>query len=414
MSGEVVRQAKEEKADRLTRRDWILLPGLGLLTIVIVAGSTELIARQVYYSQGGADDCLVLNDPSTGVRGIPNSVCRQKIPEGRLMEYRFNNCGHRAGMECGPKPSSTYRIVMTGTSFAMGLGVPREQTFAALLPVELSERTGRKVELYNESISLESPHAIALNFDAVLAAKPDMILWILTYWDVKNVSLVLPRDEIYEESPEGSEVTPAAAGAAPVSSPAPGSATSILTTVRNLWHDMQSNVLLNHLMFEYGSQSQYLKRCRIWSDDAQYLGATPSKVRLLHLKEFDGYAASIAARAKAAGVQFVAGFVPKRPQAALIANGIWPADIDPFSLDNELRSIVVSHGGTWLDTLSDFRAIPNAELGYFPVDGHPNPEGHAMISRLLARQLTGGAIPALAVATLKTAAEPTPAAQSGK
>jgi hypothetical protein len=37
-----------QKETRLPRRDWILLPVLGLLTICLLAASSELIARRVF------------------------------------------------------------------------------------------------------------------------------------------------------------------------------------------------------------------------------------------------------------------------------------------------------------------------------------------------------------------------------
>jgi hypothetical protein len=77
--------------------------------------------------------------------------------------------------------------------------------------------------------------------------------------------------------------------------------------------------------------------------------------------------------------------------------GNWPVNIDPFSLDNELRSIVVSHGGTYIDVLPAYRDIPDAEMGYFPVDGHLNSLGNSTMSELLAKELTSGAVPALKV-----------------
>ena len=93
-------------------------------------------------------------------------------------------------MECGPKPPGTFRIVMIGTSFAIGMRVPREQTFAALLPVELSRRTGLKVQLYNEAIPFKLPDTIAAHFDEALEAKPDMILWALNSSDIHTQSQV--------------------------------------------------------------------------------------------------------------------------------------------------------------------------------------------------------------------------------
>jgi hypothetical protein len=73
----------------------------------------------------------------------------------------------------------------------------------------------------------------------------------------------------------------------------------------------------------------------------------------------------------------------------------WPEGYDPYRLGNEIRSIVVSKGGTYVDILRAYRNIPNPEQGYFPVDGHANADGHALISHLLADALTDGAVPIL-------------------
>lgn len=180
----------------LPRRDWVLLPFIGILTISILAASTELIARFAFPSTAASPlDCLILDDPTTGVRAIPNTVCRSKAGETELIEYRFNSCGHRAGMECGPKSAGTYRIVMVGSSFGEGIGVRVDQTYASLLPRLLSQRTGRKIELYNEAVQLGSPRTIDIQFEKALAAQPDLVLWTLTPWEFDNVDLAtfVPR-----------------------------------------------------------------------------------------------------------------------------------------------------------------------------------------------------------------------------
>jgi hypothetical protein len=75
--------------------------------------------------------------------------------------------------------------------------------------------------------------------------------------------------------------------------------------------------------------------------------------------------------------------------------GQWPAGCDPYKLDDDLRSIVLSRGAIYIDIFPGFRTIPNAEELYLPVDGHPNAAGHAVISSLLADQLSSGVIPSL-------------------
>ena len=135
------------------RRDWILLPGLALLTVCLMAVSAELLSRQFFpVTQGGFQNCFKTNDPTGDAAVRPNSVCWEQTAESTLKaEYRFNSRGHRAGGELNPKPPGTYRIVLIGSSLTQGLFVPREKTFAALLPEELSMETGRKIEVYNEA-----------------------------------------------------------------------------------------------------------------------------------------------------------------------------------------------------------------------------------------------------------------------
>ena len=88
----------------------------------------------------------------------------------------------------------------------------------------------------------------------------------------------------------------------------------------------------------------------------------------------------------------------------MISRGEWGAEFDPFKLDNELRSIIKSHGGMYIDILPYFRKIPNPEQDHYPVEGHLNASGHALIARLLAKEITS-AVPALSVSARSQAAQ---------
>ena len=198
MIEEGLKGADRATEERLPRRDWILLPCVFFGTAILLVGGAELAARLIFtQSMTGTEHCVVLNDPTTGARGIPNSVCYEKAPETPNIELKFNSCGHRAGMECGPKPARIYRIVMTGSSLPMGERVQQQESFAALLPAALSQKTGRAVELYNESMFWGYTHSVTLRFKDVLAARPDLILWVITPGDVERSALVLPTtDEV--------------------------------------------------------------------------------------------------------------------------------------------------------------------------------------------------------------------------
>jgi hypothetical protein len=286
---------------------------------------------------------------------------------------------------------------MVGSSLGMGLGVPEEQTFGALLPKELSRRTGNKVELYNESCTWEVPHIVDMRFNEVLVAKPDMILWVITSWDIENASLVLPDDyssQVVEKNPSAPNEPAGVAARFWHRINSVFDARSLRDAIRDRSNQAQTIILLRHYLWQ--SQSLYMQDS-LRGLGANYLMAEPSAQWQSHLHQFDSYAAEIESKARAEGVPLVAVLIPERPHAAMISTREWPAGFDPYKMDNELRTIVVNHGGTYIDILPDYRNIPNPAQGYLPVDGHPNAEGHAMISRMLAEELTNGAIPALRV-----------------
>jgi hypothetical protein len=400
---------------KLPRRDWILLPALSLLTMVFLAVSAVLLASWLFpSSEAGLKTCFAKADPSGQAPARPNTVCSERTVESKFVaEYRFNSCGHRAGMECGPKPPGTYRIVMIGSSMAMGLFVPRQMTFAALLPPELSRRTGRKIEIYNEATGGEfrgGPFPVRdspLHFNQVLSADPDMILWIVTPTDIENMSFEDPA------APPPAPVQQAPAPQAPVhQAPAPGNPLAaawnklklaiasgrVEDRLRFLWDQTTASVMLKHFLLETESQDQYVKSYLQNEDDAGFLKAQPDAKWQRLLGTFQKYAAQFEAQASAAGVPFVAVLVPNRAQAAMLSEGEWPAGYDPYKLDDEVRAVIVSHGGFYVDILPDYRTIPNPEQNYFPVDGHPDADGNRILSGFLAKELTGGAVPALRAA----------------
>jgi hypothetical protein len=381
--------AKEEP---LPRRDWIILPLISILTIVLVLGSTEWISRRIFAaSKTGYERCMVLDDPKTGARGIPNSVCWEKAPEGPWIEYQFNSCGHRASMECGPKPAGTYRIVLIGSSVPLGQRVQRDDSFAALLPEELTHLTGHPVELYNEAMGFSFSHSTTLRFKEVLAAQPDLVLWVVTPLDVSRGTEVVP-----ERNPD-SEVRLNFVTRNWRRVKAAFASNSIETGAAELFSDTKTAYMLQHYLYE--SQSEALDSFLRGPDvEAGYLRVEPSAAWQGFLSQFQSDAQDIGRQAKAAGIPVAVTLVPGRAQTAMISLGAWPTAFDPYKLNEELRSIVVNAGGRYIDILPDFRNVPNPERLYFPVDGHPNVQGNAAISLMLAKGLATGTVPELRAA----------------
>ena len=176
---------------------WFLPAVTGVLTGALLLVGMEFTSRNVYSrSTSTLLDCLVLRDPSTGVRGIPNCKCSEKWEETGVADYRLNECGDRTDLPCGPKKPGTYRIALLGSSIAAGLRVSQDATFAALLPAQLSAQMSRKVEVYNLAMRTETPHVVDMRIDRALAQKPDLLLWVVNPYDVGH------PDEVITDAPK--------------------------------------------------------------------------------------------------------------------------------------------------------------------------------------------------------------------
>jgi hypothetical protein len=342
-------------------------------------------------------DCLMDRGPISGIRAVPDSVCHGSLWESNMVEYRFNHCGDRDDKECYQKPAGTYRIVVLGTSTALGWSVQREQSFVAILPKEIERRTGRNVDVYNESMMFQSPTNILDRFDEILSAKPNMILW--TYPPIQPLNSSAEMRDAGVLSPTEEEDTEGILPTVVQRTEVAFARQSIPHAVHDLLmqlEDSRIQFMIRHYLNQ--SQTKYLSSY-LNGEEAGFLKTESFAGEENKLQGFEDSVAKIASRSKAAGVPLVVVMLPFRAQIAMIAMRDWPAGYDPYRLDNEMRAIVERHGATYISILSDYQKVANPEKAYFPVDGHPMPEGHAMLAKLLAKELTSGSVPSLTVTT---------------
>ena len=375
----------------ISRRDWMVLPLVGILSIVIAGGVLEVVARTVYNESPWAKDCLDVNPVTTMVRGKSNSVCVEKMRESNWVEYRFNDRGHRSDTPYKSKQPGTYRIVLIGSSLAEGWTVPLKQSYASLLPAMLSRDAKKKVEVYDEGIESGSALNTYLRFNEGLAAEPDLILWAVTPWDVLN------------SKPVRSVVTSGAMQHGSAASKSKASQLWVKLTrkrdfVGALSGHLTSFFMLQHLLYE--SRSIYLAHSITGRDEyTPSLEMTPSGIWKDKLALLDGYIAGMEEQAKAAGVPFVVMALPRHAQAVMIASQSWPPGLNPYSFGDQVKAIVEKHGGVYIDVLHDFKNLPDIHAGFYPVDQHLNARGQAMFASVIEKGLTSGEVPALTAAS---------------
>ncbi len=331
----------------LWKRDWILLPALSLFTICLLAGSSELVSRWLYpASQVGFENCFATDDPVGDAPVKPNSVCWEQTPESSTkVEYRFNREGDRAGVELEPKTRDTFRIVLMGSSLTQGLFVPRERTFAALLPIELTKIVGRTVEVYNEATGGKfrggpfPTRSSTKRLKEVLAAQPDLILWVITPTDVLNSEPAVSL----QSAPQAAETITSRSTLKRLADFL--TQRTVAARLRSHWEETRTSIVLKHWLISSESQSEYIRSYLANGDNASFLEAAPDAKWQTHLDAFGGEADKITGLAKSAGCSFGRSVRAKSCSGGNDIERRLAGRLRPIQAGTRICARIVSHGG---------------------------------------------------------------------
>jgi hypothetical protein len=225
--------------------------------------------------------------------------------------------------------------------------VPYEDTFAALLPTELSQATGRKVDMQN--LPTGSPYFTHREFQDALALKPDTILWVLTSNDMNSV----------------------------ISFRFPTRAPSLLDRIRK---NLRSPILLENLMLQSPAQTvmQYAK-----GTVNESVMVNPSSAWQAQLKELDAMIGDLAVQAEGNGAKLVLAYIPERPVAIMLTMHEHPAGMDPWKPGRDVEAMARRHGATYVDLESALSRFTAPGTLYYPVEGHLNAKGQAFFAPYL-------------------------------
>ncbi len=354
--------------ERLPRRDWVLLPAIGLATIFLMAAIPELIARNVFYKQE-ADACLA-PDPVLGHRALPNCDSRYKPAEAPWIANHYNECGYRTNESCGPKPDGTFRIALVGASTSLGYLVAYPESFAVRVGKSLSERCGRAVEGQNLGGLDYQWGRVEARMDEAIGLKPDLVLMVLTPYD-----LLQPTHQDTAAAPPKSLRV------------------RIQDTVRSWIQGSGSWGAILH--YRARLPDVYLKAYLREPDRSGYMRQPFSPAWQARIDDTDHLLGSLAGKAGAAKVPLTLIYVPFMVQAVLEQHASSYPDTSPLALDDALGRIAARYGISYVDMEAALQHVRDLSPLFYPVDDHITGAGSAILARQLDHQILAAHYPGL-------------------
>jgi len=358
----------------LPRRDFLIIPLLALLTLVVLAGLGEFAARQLFV-ESGAETCRVVG-PGQVASMQPNCVSWRKSAEGPETVNAYNDCGYRAPESCATRAPGSLRVALMGASTAQGLKVQYPDTFAARLSQALSAACHRPVEFQNMGVPGASLLDIYHRLDEALALHPDLVMVALTPYEMKAP---IDRDQLARR-----DAPPAAVATDP--DPPPSPSKSWVARLSDLAFDSRILVVAQHFLFQ--DRASFVRLFMLHGEDADYLRVPYSAGWEQRLRDFDTLLGSMAVRSEAAGVPVMLVLGPQRIQASLLDPAVLPPNVDPFEIGRRLAAIAARHKVAFQDTLEGFAKMSDPDALFYAVDGHIDGAGHAVFAGSVLDRLT--------------------------
>ncbi len=364
----------------MPKRDFIILPLISLLTVLVPVAIAESITRLIW-TESTHDDCLFFD--AQGARYKPFCSGRMKNIEGPWVRYDYNACGYRGKQPCDRKPPGTMRFVVMGTSIAFGLNVPQEQLFTERAAPELGRILGGPVQFENlGSIgpTLERQYEMV---NEVQTLQPDGVFLVLLPFDLTTFNAVPEPNAKY-----------------------PGEANRKQPHWFNLARFARSIRLFfmaQHFMMEDPEFAEWTFLTYNNPDDAAHLPPSPlvqqrfQRLGVLLRRLADGF--------RDRGIPLFVIPLPNRLQAVLIRRNSELPGVDATAFPRRVAELSRDAGAQFIDVVPELKRAPDVEKLYYPVDGHPTGAGHQFVAQSVLDYFRSRGASALSIAAPALASE---------
>lgn len=252
--------------------------------------------------------------------------------------------------------------------------VPYEQSYTALTEQVLSRQCGRPVDVQNLAVAGIHLTDAVNRTDEALALKPDLVILVMTPYDLwKDI------DDL--ESGVSGEVKPRIPPPAEVMKIG-----DVVASSKEMLRESSAVTVIRHFLYEHPDiyLKFYLQSNRGASDFLSVPFSAPWKNGFNHLDMLLG---DMKTRTQAQGIPVA--IVPSfhRPQVALMSEGDAFPGKDPFAFEREIAKIAAKHEILDLEVTESFRNADQPEELFYLADGHMAPKGHAVLAGAIARQI---------------------------
>lgn len=352
---------------RLPRRDLVILPLLALATVLVLFGAAEVFSR-VRYPEREADSCKT-PDAVLGYRFRPGCTSTTKAAEGPWTTNGYNACGYRTPEPCGPVPAGARRIALIGSSTSSGYLVPYGGTLAAHAAADLTQVCRRPVEVQNLGGVDYTGAKLTARARESLTLAPQALVLVVSPLDLE----LAQGARTFQEN--GFTVT---------------RSNNPVTRLKEALGASRAASVAQHFVLK--GDRTYVPTYLRSGDRADFMRAPLPEQWRARVAEFDGRVAGIQAMAARRRVPFVIVFAPQRAQAGLVAGAAGAgsgalAGFDALVLPRALAAAAAAHGAVFVDSDAEIAPGTPTERLFYPVNGHPNAEGHRLIARSLVRRL---------------------------
>ena len=369
-----------DRKRRLPRRDLILLPLISLLTVILLVGFAE-IGTRIIWPEEKADSCLAKHG-ELGYRATPNCVSHTKAAEGPWVENHYNDCGLLSATSCHSPANGAVRIAAVGSSIGFTYLVPWSQSWQGLTATRLAKLCGRPID-YQNYAGLYNLNEGAMRAPEAAATHPQAAVMFL---DTTDLFQDPPMDFDLNQAAHVDHITPL-----PGHLPGWAGVRDNLQFKR-LKADSRAALIGEHFAFKSGRT--YLDLYLRNGDKADFLRPPFSAAWKRRLAVLDKDLGFMADQLRAQNVPLLVIYVPQQAQAELIS-GLSGPGTDPYAINKAIGDIVRRHGATYVDASPRFRQVSDVPSYFYPVDGHLNDKGNAMLADLVEQGLAGGDKPLL-------------------